>query len=105
MSSLRIALAQVNVTVGDLAGNVRKVLATLGRARELDADLVLFPELAVTGYPPEDLLLKPSFIAANQAAVGKIAAATHGLTAVVGFADASGAPGAEPGHSFSRHPH
>ena len=87
---LRIALAQVNVAVGDLGGNVRKALANLRRARELGADLVLFPELAVTGYPPEDLLLKPSFIAANQAAVEEIAAATHGLTAVVGFADADG---------------
>jgi len=88
MSDLRIALAQINVTVGDLSGNVQKILAYLERAREARAELVLFPELAVTGYPPEDLLLKPSFIAANRAAVEEIAAATQGLTAVVGFADA-----------------
>jgi len=89
-ANLRIALAQINVTVGDLAGNVRKALAHLSRAREMGADLVVFPELAVTGYPPEDLLLKPSFIEANRAALEEIAAATCGLTAVVGFVDADG---------------
>jgi len=87
MSHLRIALAQINTTVGDLAGNVQKIVAYLERAREVGADLVAFPELAITGYPPEDLLLKPSFVAANRAAVEEIAAATQGLTAVVGFAD------------------
>jgi NAD+ synthase (glutamine-hydrolysing) len=76
--------------VGDLTGNVREIIACLEWAREAGADLVAFPELTVTGYPPEDLLLKPSFIAANQAAIEKIAAATQGLTAVVGFADAGG---------------
>jgi len=86
-SHLRIALAQINVTVGDLAGNVRKIVAGLERTREAGAHLVVFPELAVTGYPPEDLLLKPSFVAANRAALDEIAAAAHGLTAVVGFAD------------------
>jgi len=86
-SHLRVALAQINVTVGDLAGNVRKIVAGLERAREVGAHLVAFPELAVTGYPPEDLLLKPSFVAANRAALDEIAAAAHGLTAVVGFAD------------------
>ena len=90
MSNLRIALAQINVTVGDLTGNAQKIIAHLERAREIGADLVVFPELAVTGYPPEDLLLKPSFIAANRAAVERIAAATRGLTAVVGFADVEG---------------
>ena len=86
-SHLRIALAQINVTVGDLVGNVRKIVAGLERAREVGADLVAFPELAVTGYPPEDLLLRPSFVAANRTALDEIAAAAHGLTAVVGFAD------------------
>jgi len=76
MSHLHIALAQINTTVGDLAGNVQKIVAHLERAREVGADLVAFPELAVTGYPPEDLLLKPSFAVANRAAVEKIAAAT-----------------------------
>jgi len=87
MDNLRIALAQINVTVGDLAGNVGQIVAHVERAREVGADLIAFPELAVTGYPPEDLLLKPSFVAANRAAVEEIAAATRGLTAVVGFAD------------------
>lgn len=88
--TLRLALAQINTTVGDLDGNVQTIKTYLARARELGADLVAFPELAVTGYPPEDLLLKPSFIAANRAALGEIAAATAGLIAVVGFADADG---------------
>ena len=90
MTKIRIALAQINVTVGDLASNVRRIVTYLERARGVGADLVVFPELAVTGYPPEDLLLKPSFIAANRAAVGEIAAATRGLTAIVGFADVAG---------------
>ena len=87
MSSLRIALAQINAIVGDITVNTRKVIAGLEHAREISANLVVFPELVVTGYPPEDLLLKPSFIAANRAAVEEIAAATQGLTAVVGFVD------------------
>ncbi len=87
-SRLRIALAQVNVTVGDVTGNVHKIVAFIERARALHADMAVFPELAVPGYPPEDLLLKPSFIAANRAALEEIAAATAGLTAIVGFADA-----------------
>jgi NAD+ synthase (glutamine-hydrolysing) len=87
MSSLRIALVQINATVGDITGNTCKIIAHLERAREIGADLVIFPELVVTGYPPEDLLLKPSFIAANRAAVEEIAAATQRLTAIVGFVD------------------
>ncbi len=87
MCKLRLALAQINTTVGDLTGNVSRIVAGLDRAREIGADLVAFPELAVTGYPPEDLLLKPAFIAANLEAVEEITAATVGLTAVVGFAD------------------
>jgi len=90
MRSLRIALAQINPTVGDLDGNVRTIIDGLQRAREAGADVVAFPELAVTGYPPEDLLLKPSFVDANRAALEEIRAATPGLTAVVGFADADG---------------
>jgi NAD+ synthase (glutamine-hydrolysing) len=85
---LRIALAQVNVTVGDVPGNVRKVIAYIEQARAVGADLIVFPELTITGYPPEDLLLKPGFIAANRAALDQVAAATRGLTAIVGFADA-----------------
>ena len=63
---MRIGLAQVNSVVGDLDGNRDRILERLEEAREAEADLVLFPELAVTGYPPEDLLLRPSFVAAAQ---------------------------------------
>jgi len=87
---LRIALAQINTTVGDLSGNAAKIIAFLDRARDKGANLVLFPELAITGYPPEDLLLKPSFVAASREALEEIAVTTHGLTAVVGFAEAEG---------------
>ncbi|HTM01466.1 MAG TPA: nitrilase-related carbon-nitrogen hydrolase, partial [Candidatus Omnitrophota bacterium] len=65
---VRIALAQVNPTVGDLPGNTRKVIEFIGRAREMGAELVAFPELVLTGYPPEDLLLRPEFIDQNMAA-------------------------------------
>jgi NAD+ synthase (glutamine-hydrolysing) len=87
MTRWRIALAQINTLVGDLEGNARKIEAGIHRAREQGADLVLFPELAVTGYPPEDLLLKPAFLEANLAAVARLAQATQEITAIVGFAD------------------
>jgi NAD+ synthase (glutamine-hydrolysing) len=61
---MRLALAQINTVVGDLDGNRDRILARLEEAREAAADLVLFPELAVTGYPPEDLLLRPGFLRA-----------------------------------------
>jgi predicted amidohydrolase len=72
---IRIALAQVNPTVGDLAGNEEGILSCVTRARDLGVDLVAFPELVVPGYPPEDLLLKPSFVTANIASLQRIAAA------------------------------
>ena len=81
---MRLALAQINSVVGDVDGNAAKVVDWLGRARDEHADLVLFPELVVTGYPPEDLLLRPGFIRAAQRAVEGIAKATHGVTALVG---------------------
>jgi NAD+ synthase (glutamine-hydrolysing) len=87
MSTMRIALAQINSTVGDLAGNEQKIVESIGRARSLAADVVAFPELSIPGYPPEDLLLKPSFVAANLACLGQIARATSGITAIVGFVD------------------
>ncbi|MEX0890671.1 MAG: NAD+ synthase [Gemmatimonadota bacterium] len=87
MSRLRLALAQMNPTVGDLDGNTASIIHYLEEARAAGADLAAFPELAVCGYPPEDLLLKPAFIAANRAAVARIAPHTRGLTAVVGFAE------------------
>ncbi len=85
--TLRIALAQINSTVGDLQGNTRKIITAIQKARQLRADIVAFPELAVTGYPPEDLVLKPQFIEDNIASVQKISRKTTGITAVVGFVD------------------
>src|SRR5438132_1702598 len=87
MRRLRVGLAQVNPTVGDIDGNTSRVLEWLARARGLGCDLVAFPELIVTGYPPEDLLFKSAFIEANLRALAHIARATTWLTAVVGFVD------------------
>jgi NAD+ synthase (glutamine-hydrolysing) len=87
MRRFRVGLGQVNPTVGDIEGNVRKVLQWLDRARALGCDLVAFPELVITGYPPEDLLFKSAFIEANLNALATVAEATAGLTAVVGFVD------------------
>jgi NAD+ synthase (glutamine-hydrolysing) len=88
LSSVRIALAQINSTVGDVEDNVRRIKSFIEQARAAGADLVVFPELAVPGYPPEDLLLKPSLIAANQEALDDIAPLTGGLTVILGYADA-----------------
>ena len=87
MSALRLALAQINTTVGDLAGNEAKIVDQIAHAREMGAQIVAFPELAVPGYPPEDLLLKPSFVAANLDALERIAQHATGITAIVGFVD------------------
>ncbi len=84
---LRIALAQINPTVGDLEGNLALMLDTYGRAEAAGCDLVVFPELATTGYPPEDLVLKSGFVADNLAALDKLAAHTGRCAAVVGFVD------------------
>jgi NAD+ synthase (glutamine-hydrolysing) len=81
---MRLALAQINSVVGDVDGNAARVVEWLGRARDANADLALFPELVVTGYPPEDLLLRPGFIRAARRAIDGIAKATHGITALVG---------------------
>jgi NAD+ synthase (glutamine-hydrolysing) len=70
---LRIALAQINTTVGDISGNADKIREYLGRARDQGAQLVVFPELAVNGYPPEDLLLKAHFLSAGWRALREIA--------------------------------
>ncbi|RME69524.1 MAG: NAD+ synthase, partial [Chloroflexi bacterium] len=85
MFRIRLALAQLNLTVGDIAGNAEKVRAALDRARSQAADIVIFPELTLAGYPPEDLLLKPGFAAANWSALQELLPHTRGLTAVVGF--------------------
>jgi NAD+ synthase (glutamine-hydrolysing) len=81
---MRLALAQINSLVGDLAGNAKRIAERIGEARSAGADLVLFPELAVTGYPPEDLLLRPAFIRAARRTVEALAAETQGITALVG---------------------
>jgi len=81
---MRLALAQINTVVGDLDGNRARILANIGEARSAGADLVLFPELAVTGYPPEDLLLRPGFVRAARASLEEIARACTGIAALVG---------------------
>ena len=86
-SNFRLALGQVNVTVGDLPGNARKIMEMIERAREWGADVVAFPELVLPGYPPEDLLLNSTFVRDNVEALKKVARATRGITAIVGFAD------------------
>jgi NAD+ synthase (glutamine-hydrolysing) len=87
MTWLRIALCQLDLVVGDLGGNVERVVGALGHAEDSGADLAVFPELAITGYPPEDLLLKPGFVADNQVALTKVAQATERCVAIVGFVD------------------
>src|SRR6266576_6697940 len=81
---MRLALAQINSVVGDIDGNAARVVEWLEQARDANADLVLFPELVVTGYPPEDLLLRPGFVRAARRAVEEIARAAQGVTALVG---------------------
>ena len=87
---MRIALAQVNPTVGDLAGNSQLIVGWMEKAREAGADIVCFPELAITGYPPEDLVLKPAFVRDNLAQLSVIAQAAKGIAVVVGFVDEDG---------------
>ena len=87
MRRFRIALAQINAVVGDLEGNVARIRAGLEQARTVGAQLVAFPELAITGYPPEDLLFKSTFVETNLRALDDVTAASTGLTAIVGFVD------------------
>jgi len=91
MSMYKVALAQLNATVGDIDGNTKKIIEYIKTAREKGADLVIFPELAITGYPPKDLLLKPSFIKANKEALERIIGETEGIAVITGFVDAIGA--------------
>ncbi|MGN0857974.1 MAG: NAD+ synthase [Stenotrophomonas sp.] len=89
--SLRIALAQFDFPVGDIAGNTTRIIEMIATAREeFDADLVLFPELALCGYPPEDLLLRPAFLARCEQAMQQIAASVSGITAIVGWPQSHG---------------
>lgn len=87
MKTARIALAQINPTVGDIDGNVSKIIDSLKEARKKGAGIVIFPELAVPGYPPEDLLLKHDFIEQNLKAIKKIEKETSGLAVIAGFVD------------------
>jgi NAD+ synthase (glutamine-hydrolysing) len=88
VARIRVALCQINPTVGDLDGNVERIVAALSDAEAQGCDLAVFPELAITGYPPEDLLLKPGFIGDNRRALDRIAQASGTCAAVVGFVDA-----------------
>ncbi len=89
MQVLRVAACQINTVVGDLAGNTERILAQLDVAEGLGCDVAVFPELAITGYPPEDLLLKPGFVTDNRRALDDVARRTRRCVAVVGFVDAS----------------
>jgi NAD+ synthetase len=84
---MKIAAAQINPTVGDIAGNVDKILTHIGRAKELGAQLVVFPELSLTGYPPRDLLERSSFVEANINALGELAPKVRDIAALVGFVE------------------
>jgi NAD+ synthase (glutamine-hydrolysing) len=96
---MRLALAQINPTVGDVDGNAAKIADWIGRARDAGAELVVFPELCVPGYPAEDLYLKRHFLRANLRAVEELAAAATGITALVGFAE----PAADQGDPRRAH--
>ncbi len=87
MGTLRIAQAQINTTVGDLGGNSAKIASYIKKARDADADIVTFPELTISGYPPEDLLLKPQFLRDCGEALESVFNSTEGIAAVVGFPD------------------
>jgi len=87
MPVIRIAQAQLNTTVGDFSGNSSRIMDAIGHARDREADIITFPELAICGYPPEDLLLKRGFLKDNVTAVERVRQSTDGITAVVGHVD------------------
>jgi NAD+ synthase (glutamine-hydrolysing) len=87
MHKVRLGLSQINVSVGDIEGNVKKIIKYIRIAKKTGVDIICFPELAITGYPPEDLLLKPSFIEDNLKALDEVRKATDSITVVAGFAD------------------
>lgn len=86
---VRVAGAQLNLTVGDIGGNESKIAGAIAQAEEGGADILLLPELAITGYPPEDLVKRPDFVDDNIAALGRLAALTESVVAIVGFVDRS----------------
>jgi NAD+ synthase (glutamine-hydrolysing) len=99
MRTVRIAMVQMNSTVGDLDGNVSRIKVWLREAKQAKADLVVFPELAITGYPPEDLLLKPRFIVDNRRALQEVVRHCRGLAAVVGYVSQSDGVDPKPARS------
>ena len=90
MHTIRIGIAQIDSTVGDLSGNTKKIMQFIDQAKSLGVDLLTFPELAITGYPPEDLLLKPQFIEQNRECLDKIIKHSSDIAVVVGFVDSDG---------------
>jgi len=90
LNSIRVSIAQINSTVGDLSGNTRKILESIDQAKSLGVDLLTFPELAITGYPPEDLLFKPQFIRQNKECLDKIIEHSSDIAVVLGFVDSDG---------------
>jgi NAD+ synthase (glutamine-hydrolysing) len=99
---MRVALAQINTTVGDLAGNEAKILAAYARAAEAGADVAVFPELSTTGYPPRDLLLKKDFVAGNLAVLDRLAAASGSVAMLVGYVgENKSGPGRETTNSIA----
>ena len=87
---MRVGIAQINSTVGDLTGNTARIIESIDRAKSLGVDLLTFPELAITGYPPEDLLLKPQFIKRNRESLNKVVEHSSDIALVVGFVDSDG---------------
>src|SRR5450432_790775 len=96
---MRIALAQINPTIGDIAANCTKIVDFARRAQLQGASMVVFPELAIPGYPPKDLLLKPQFIEDNLSGVRSIAAAVRGIDVIVGYAARNEQPIGRPLHN------
>src|SRR5271165_2576253 len=96
---MRIALAQINPTVGDLPANCRRILEFAERAKNERADVVVFPELALIGYPPKDLLLKPQFIDDNLDALAMVASQAGGIDVVIGYAERNTQPIGRPLHN------
>ncbi len=87
MKTIRIALAQINTTVGDLAGNKKKILDYVAKAKQVSVDIIVFPELVITGYPPEDLLLRKHFVADNLKTLRDLASQIKKIIAIVGCID------------------
>ena len=85
MPEIRVALSQINPTVGDIKGNKDLIQSELKRAQQSGADIIAFPELAITGYPPEDLLYNPDFIDASKEAIEQIAKASLGIVTIIGY--------------------